>query len=208
MLFGKWKQKMIDMLGDNSSRIVDMQNKLTSGLDQAAEELKTFSEKRENSERQLTEQTKELSFAIESHNMAIEDLLDELQDQKEHRKIQKQLEAKLVQYELEQDKLLFLIMDYDSQVRLLKEAVNKAQDCAWTEQINMMAKKLSGDLSAHKIIVTGQPGEPVNFELHEVIQVSGTTDQTRDGLVERVIENGYMKDGRVLKKAKVSAYRI
>ena len=89
-----------------------------------------------------------------------------------------------------------------------KEAVNKAQDCVWTEQINMMAKKLSGDLSAQKIIVTGQPGEPVNFELHEVIQVSGTTDQTRDGLVERVIENGYMKDGRVLKKAKVSAYRI
>ena len=47
----------------------------------------------------------------------------------------------------------------------------------------------------------------MNYELHEVISIEDTSLSSLHGKIARVLENGYIHEGQVLKKARVSAYR-
>ncbi len=148
-----------------------------------------------------------LSSSVEHHEMAIDDLLDEWEDRRSMEENLAQHVAKEKELCEERTRLLKLIMTYDIQIGIMKNAVQTSAEEDWAEQIAMMEKKLSGELAAARISRIGSSGDEVNYELHEVISIEDTSLSSLHGKIARVLENGYMHEGQVLKKARVSAYR-
>ena len=54
---------------------------------------------------------------------------------------------------------------------------------------------------------TGEPGERVDFERHEVLSVVETEDDGADSSVAEVFSPGCIYHGEVIKRAQVAAYR-
>lgn len=74
---------------------------------------------------------------------------------------------------------------------------------AWNRQFEIVAACLKKELRACGMEETGEDGEIVDFEIHEVLSASDTEDEQLEGRVAKVFAPGCVYHGNVLKKASV-----
>lgn len=166
---------------------------------------------------QLALRLSELSSAANRHDMAIEDMLDSWEDLQEKQEEETRELASALSASVEAERkdaherekaLLALIICAHDQMFALRKAAQAAGTENWARQLALAEQKLNETRLPAGFQVMDQTGIPVNFAVHEVIDVVGTQESAQDHLVAEVYMCGYLYRGRVLKKAQVSVYRV
>lgn len=144
----------------------------------------------------------QLQRGVREQGMSIEDLLEEWG---ERNAAADNLSAQLRERD-EERKLLFELFEaYQDQLRNLRRFA-EGKDDAWAAQIAMMEDGLERYRRSCGICLTGERGETVDYDLHEVVEVVDTDQPESDRKIADVYSNGYLYRGVVQKKARVVAY--
>lgn len=158
----------------------------------------------ENSEKleEIGRCTEQLRTAVLKHDMAIEDLLEKLEENESERE---KSEKRILECRQTEKLLLELFESYQEQFWNLKRLAGE-KDEAWAAQMALVGAKLEHCRQLCGISIIEKGGIEVNYDLHEVIEAVDTVRQEQDRLVAEIISWGYLYKGRVMKKAKVTAY--
>lgn len=181
-----------------------LEHKVVTANKQLKEQLEENLEKNWNEHSQtLNQKLSQLQSSVHKHDMAIEDLLDSWEErQSEETHIRNQFR----EFEQNEQHLLALFDAYQEQFWNLKRFAN-AKDEAWSAQISLMEENLERSRRLCGIAMINECGTAVDYDLHEVIEVTDTADPTKDKRVAVVYRCGYLYKGTVIKKAQVAAYR-
>ncbi|MBQ9009673.1 MAG: nucleotide exchange factor GrpE [Clostridia bacterium] len=161
------------------------------------------------------DQLKSLTTSISRHNMAIEDLIESLEETNEDQQslvddvkdlLKRQKDFRLASLEDENDALLALALSYQDQLSLLEGAAQS--DPVWGHQFELVRQKMTAPLENAGLFVVDEANVPVNYDLHEVIERVDTTDPALHFCVAEVYTPGYVFNNKVLRKAKISAYAL
>lgn len=169
-------------------------------------------------DRQRTEQTNQINELMEKNQKMIrklsdtvEDFLDTLQDQEEE---QRQSQQKQNTAEERERRLVELLGLYQEQMELFEQWITvqdqerseESQD-AWKQQYAMLNRKIKTESRFCTLEDTGTVGEPVDYRLHEVLQVMEPGTKEQEGTIAKVCSHGMLYQGNVIRKARVVAYR-
>ncbi len=153
---------------------------------------------------------------IEKHDMAIEDLLDSLEewgnDQREEtEKLRAALENEQGKAQKEAERreaaLLKLGMSCLDQFFVLRKAAGKSGSEQWIRQIDLMMELLREPLIQAGLQTLGNVGELFSYQIHDAAGTEAAKTPDQDMRVAGILSQGYAYQGRVLRKAKVSVYR-
>lgn len=145
----------------------------------------------------------QLKAAVQKHDMAIEDLLEEWEEQETEKD---GLRKSMQDCERSGKLLLELFEAYQDQFWNLKRFAEK-RDETWSAQIALMEQRLEQCRQLCGVSIIETCGVEADSQLHEVIGVVDTTEREKDRLIAEIINWGYLYKGRVGKKAQVTAYR-
>ena len=169
-----------------------------------------------NSE-QLALRVSELSSAANRHDMVIEDMIESWEELREKQKEELQMLTSALSASAgreqkdaaEREKaLLELLMCTHDMLFALQKAAEETGSEVWLRQLTLSERRLAEARLPSGFQVTGTAGVPVNYAVHEVVDVIPTQDPELDQVVAEVYACGYLYLGRILKKAQVSAYRL
>lgn len=158
----------------------------------------------------LEERQKELERQIRRQSDSFEDLLEEIQ---EERGREEELREERRGYHQKEQALIALLILCREQMELLEKQIQKDESmegeklAAWQRQFHAMAQERKRLMRPCGMEETGQEGEKVDYEIHEVLSVEETTDGEKADTVVQVYSRGFVQGGHVIKKAKVAAYR-
>ena len=151
----------------------------------------------------LSKELRQIGTDVRKHDMALEDCLDALEEQREE---ESQSQKRIAELEDGQDKLLEVLDVYQEQMwNMMRYAAEN--DPAWVPQIELIRNAVKGKLISGGISLIEETGCKVDYALHEVIEVLDTTDEGRLQTVAKIYHPGSVYKGTVRKKAKVAAYR-
>lgn len=145
-----------------------------------------------------------LQSAVNKHDMAIDDLLDEWEEKSSDESSTQKLLQECRQNE---NQLLELFEAYLEQFWNLKHFADTKGE-AWADQMTLMGKKLEHYHQLYGISVIKECGVEVDYNLHEIIKAVDTPEPGQDKTVAEIYHCGYIYKGKVRKKATVSAYRF
>ncbi len=146
--------------------------------------------------------TEQLRTAVLKHDMAIEDLLEKLEENESERE---ETGKQILECRQSEKLLLELFESYQEQFWNLKRLAGE-KDETWAAQMALIGTKLEHCRQLCGISIIEESGIEVNYGLHEVLEAVDTEQQEKDKLVAEIISWGYLYKGRVMKKAKVTAY--
>lgn len=164
---------------------------------------------------QLQDRLQELRGAANTHDMAIEDLLDSWEEiQSEQRKEARELSAALAaatdrerkQAAEREEKLTELVMAAYDQLYALRRAAEESHDEVWERQLALAWRKLNDAQLPAGFLPVCESGVPVNYAVHEVIGVTEPESPEQEYQVAEICSCGYIRVGEVLRKAKIIAY--
>lgn len=151
----------------------------------------------------LSQQIRQTGTDVRKHDMALEDCLDVLEEQREE---ETQSQKKIAELESGQEKLLQVLDAYQEQVwNMMRYAAE--HDPAWVVQIDLIRNAVRGKQISGGISLIEETGVRVDYALHEVIEIIDTAEEERAQVVAEIYHPGYVYMGVVKKKAKVAAYR-
>ena len=189
---------------------------ITERLERIESSLETWYQAGAHHTDELWDDLKELRSAANQHDMAIEDLLDSWEEmQRKQRKENETLSDALTQtMERErrqtaqrENNLLQLCMTAMEQLSALKRAADESGSEEWSRQLRLAEDKLRSASLPAGFQVIGDAGVPVDYSIHEVIDVCDAGNAEQENTVAEVLSNGYAYLGKILRKAKVSAFR-
>ncbi len=170
-----------------------------------------------NRQKELLEKTEgrldELEKAAGKHDIVLEDLSDTLaefraQEEETIQALHRELEAaraeRLRREQADEEGLLLLLEEYEKQLRNLEALLGENEE--WRKQFEAIRSRIRQRCVSAGITLLGVTGEPVNYELHEVLDVRETTDPELDKCIAQVYEGGYIYRDHI-KKARVSAWK-
>lgn len=162
-----------------------------------------LSENRKAEEAELRRELEQFGREISRHDMAIENLLDVLEEcQEEEHSNRKQAQEQ----KEEKEQFLALFAAYQEQFWQIRSFLDSS-GAAWSRQAELMEQELAKSRRYCGIEEISQTGETVDYQIHEVIEVIDTEDAAQDRTVARVFSPGYLYQGKVRKKARVAVYR-
>ena len=144
-----------------------------------------------------------LQSAVNKHNMAVEDLLDEWEEKNSNENSTQKL---LQESKQNEEQLLELFEAYLEQFWNLKHFADTKNE-TWAAQMALMGKKLEHYQQLCGINIIGECGIEVDYNLHEVIEAIETQNPEQDKIIAEIYHCGYIYKGKIRKKATVSAYR-
>ncbi len=151
----------------------------------------------------LSQQIRQTGTDVRKHDMALEDCLDVLEEQREE---ETQSQKKIAELESGQEKLLQVLDAYQEQVwNMMRYAAE--HDPAWMAQIDLIRNAVRGKQISGGISLIEETGVRVDYALHEVIEIIDTAEEERAQVIAEIYHPGYVYMGVVKKKAKVAAYR-
>ena len=159
---------------------------------------------RQELKQELGQEMQQLGNTIKKHDLAIENLLDELEEQQGDNQEKKKKEQ---EQKLEREKFLNLFEAYQDQFWQIKEFPGNRNE-TWQQQLSLMEQELKKSQIYCGITSIDQVDETVDFDLHEVIEVIDTHDENRDRKIARIYSPGFVYCGKVRKKAKAAVYRF
>lgn len=185
----KWRASLEDTLHNIASR-------LHSGLEQEHQKIE-----------ELNQMVKKIGSDIARHDMALEDMLESLDEKSESERF---MSGRVMELNETEEKLLLLITDYQEQLFLIDSSIknrNSVTD-AWESQFALVREKLFLHMTACGITSVSEPFQTVNYDYHEVIKVVDTENEELNRTVAQVYSPGFIYKGKVFKKAKIAAYRL
>lgn len=147
---------------------------------------------------------------IRRQSESFEDLLEELQEEQAGKRATERL---LKEYEQREQQLLALAGSQREQMELLERQIRKdtsqsaEKRSAWDKQFDVMNREAQKFMRACGMEEVGMAGEPLDYDLHEVLALVDTEDGRQDGTVAEVFCRGRFYRGHLLKKAQVAVYR-
>ncbi|MDO5701827.1 MAG: nucleotide exchange factor GrpE [Lachnospiraceae bacterium] len=180
------------------------------------QELSDVTEQLRHISEQLTDYGKTLEGLVKSsgvHDVVIEDLSDSLADLKDQEaetvnalsnELTELRDSRAEESSGREEKLLWLVMEYHNQMSHIGALLS--EDDKWNQQLGMIEAILQQKCVEAGVALIGHVGEPVNFSLHEVIDVRETDDPHYDKCIAQVYETGFMYQGSI-RKARVAVYR-
>ncbi|MDO4338993.1 MAG: nucleotide exchange factor GrpE [Eubacteriales bacterium] len=157
---------------------------------------------RQEKDESFQQELQKLEKEVKKHNMTIEDLLDVLEEQQEEKETARRKEQ---EYKTECEKLLSVFEAYQEQFWQIKKHLDG--NGTWKQMFALMEEEQAKEQMLCGISLIGRPGEKVDYSLHEVIEAVDTEEQGKDKQIANVYSPGYLYQGKVRKKARVSAYR-
>lgn len=145
-----------------------------------------------------------LQTDVHKHDMAIEDLLDEWAVKKSD---EDSIRTQLDEARQTEQQLLELFEAYLEQFWNLRHYA-ASKDASWASQITLMEKNLKHYQHSCAISLIQERGVSVDYDLHEIIDVTDTTDPALDKTIAEIYRCGYLYKGKVRKKAQAAAYRF
>ena len=115
------------------------------------------------------------------------------------------LEEQLQESREREEALLALACCAREQLELVTQRL--MEDASWREQCRMLEQEAEKYLRDADMRETGKAGEPVDYELHQVLDAVDTDKEELAGTVARVYRRGRIYRGKVIRKAQVAAYR-
>lgn len=152
---------------------------------------------------ELDKKMGQLHAAVQKHDMAIEDLLDVLEENSSDEKERKE---RFREYEQNECRLLELFEMYQEQFWNLKRFAEKKDD-AWSSQMALMEENLKRSLKLCGIHLIQECGTEADYDLYEIIQTIDTEDPRQEGKIAEIYRCGYLYKGKVKKKAQAAAYK-
>ena len=140
---------------------------------------------------------------LRSQTDSLEDLLDTMEAQSRG---EAELQRQLSEAEEREQALLDLVSLTRDQLDMVSRRLSG--DAAWSDQFAMMSRESAKLLRNAGIRETGVVGEPVDYEIHQVLEAVETDKKEQDHTVASVFSVGRIYRGRILGKAKVAAYRL
>ena len=140
---------------------------------------------------------------LRSQTDSLEDLLDTMEAQSRG---ETELQQRLSEAEEREQALLDLVSLTRDQLDMVSRRLSG--DAAWSDQFAMMSRESAKLLRNAGIRETGVVGEPVDYEIHQVLEAVETDKKEQDHTVASVFSVGRIYCGRILGKAKVAAYRL
>ena len=140
--------------------------------------------------------------AVQKHDMAIEDLLEEWEEKESEKD---SIRKRMMEYEQSENLLLDLFVCYQEQMWNMKRFAGR-KDETWAAQIALMEQKLEHCRQMCGISIIEKCGVEVDYDLHEVIEVKTTAEPNKDRLIAEIIDWGYLYKGKVKKRAQVTVY--
>ena len=152
----------------------------------------------------LSQDVRQAGSDVRRHDMALEDCLEALEEQQEE---ESQSRKQIRKLEAEQEKLLKLLAVYQEQLWGMKQyAQQNAPE--WLSQLELMEKAAEGARLSSGITWIEEAGVQVDYALHEVIEARAVSGEEKDMRVAQVYSPGMIRNGEVIKKARVAAYRL
>ena len=101
------------------------------------------------------------------------------------------------------------ILDYDESLHQMERVLRKSEveSSEWVRQVHGMREQLSESMKQSEIKIIKDSEIPVDFSIHEVIEICDTEYEEKNNMVCEVITPGISLRGEVLRKAKVTAYK-
>lgn len=152
----------------------------------------------------LMQEVGQLRTSANKHDMSIEDMLETWEEKEEK---EDELRNTIKNLQETEQKLLSVFEIYMDHFFDMKHFA-ETRDEEWIRQMKLMevqsehCRKLSG------LEVVDRPLVQVDYDLHEVINVVPTEDAELDQKVASVYRCGYLYKGKVMRKARVCAYRL
>jgi len=196
-------RKMLKQILERLSKLEENQKEITS----------TDIDRTEKLEKEL----KQLTTAANRHDIAIEDLLDSWEEMQTAQKeeagktvsILKELSDRDRKMATEREKsLLDLLMQTQDQLFALQKAASDAGTEEWIRQFALADRKLGAARLPAGFQVIADNMIPVDYGLHEVINLTETDDPALKHFVAEIYTCGYVYQGKVLRKASISAFRL
>lgn len=142
---------------------------------------------------------------LQNRQKKLENLSEDILDTMEGHFSILEEEAKKDTRELE---LIEHIIQYDEQLNNIRLFMEKKEDThVWAEQITLLCNSLKPSMAQHDLIKIDTCHIPVDFNLHEVIQIEETSNLKKQELVSQIIVPGWIYKNTVLQKAKIVAYK-
>lgn len=205
MLFGKKRTQQIKE---------SVQEVLEEGLSRQEQKLL---EQQMDQNNQVCESIEKNQKMIRKLSDTIEDFLDTLQEDNSETK---QFQKSLKESEECEQRLVRLIALYQEQMELLDLWINTQADGntdnnehnkeavqAWSQQYNMLKGKVDAESRLCAIENIGAKGELIDYRMHEVLQAMETEEKEQEGTVAEVYSSGMLYKGKVIRKARVAAYK-
>lgn len=159
---------------------------------------------------ELQEGRREEEKWIRRQSESFEDLLEELQEEGAENRAAERL---LKEYEQREQRLLALVSSQREQMELLERQIRKdtsqseEKRAAWDKQFDVMNREAQKFMRACEMEEVGMAGEPLDYDMHEVLALVDTEDEQQAGTVAEVFCRGRYYRGRLLKKAQVAAFK-
>ncbi|MCX8163185.1 MAG: nucleotide exchange factor GrpE [Candidatus Micrarchaeota archaeon] len=156
-------------------------------------------EEKTNASNSQEEQIKQLQQQCQEYKSDLQRLAAEFDNYK--KRVNKELD---LAYKKGQEDVLLNLLDIYEEILISLEPANQSTDPKVIKDgLKLLQKKLSNFFSYYKIQEIDCSGEP-DPHLHEVIlRIEGEPD----GKIAQIIKKGYVRDGKLLKAAKVSIYK-
>lgn len=164
----------------------------------------------EKMQKELQEARREDEKWIRRQSESFEDLLEELQETRTEQSVAERL---VKEYELREQRLLTLIGSQREQLELLERQIQKDHSQsgekreAWTKQFDVMNREAWKLMRSCNLAETGAVGEPLDYEIHEVLELVNTEEDHLAGTIAEVFCRGRFYGDRLLKKAQVAVYK-
>ncbi len=152
----------------------------------------------------LGQNINQLHTAVQKHDMAIEDLLDEWEEKKSD---EQGIQDRFREHAHTEKLLLDLFEAYQEQFWNLKRFA-EATGGKWSKQVALMEQNLQRSLQQCGIRIIQERGAKVDYALHEIVEAVETTDPALDKKISDIYRCGYIYKGKVKKKAQAAAYRM
>lgn len=203
-------QRENQRLSQESQKAIDFNRKLFKDIQLRLNEVdyktgvfhEEWKEDKNKAQKKGSDGFEKLHNEIKKHNLSLEDLIESLEEIREspQSNIPPRTES-----QKREEILLQLLASYQEQLFHIQSLLSKNPD--WTEQLAMIERKLRQDRQRAGIGIISETDIPVDYEMHDVISVIHTDDMSKDKMVSDIFTCGYTYYGKVLKKAKVSAWR-
>lgn len=154
--------------------------------------------------KEINQNITKFQSSVDKQDMAVEDLIEEWNEKQsdtEHVKEQFREHAR------QERRLLDLFEAYQEQFWNLKRFA-EGKDGALKEQLCRMEKNIERYRQQCGITLIGECGTEVDYDLHEALEKVDTEDAGKDRLIAEIFCNGYLYNGKVMKKAQAAVYRF
>jgi len=160
--------------------------------------------------KELDEHQGELKKQVRRQSDSFEDLLEEIQAQREQ---QDCFNKEKREFQQKEHAMLALVVCCREQMELLRQRIagdssmDEGRRRAWSQQFELMNQETARLMRPCGLEEVGTVGEAVDYEIHEVLSVTDTEDESKANLVAEVYSPGLLQAGHVVKKARVAAYK-